>query len=610
MKSYFRILGFGSPYTSDIPRYFVFAMFATIFGLLNFTLLIPFLSLMFETGQATEKTMVKQLPEFYFGIEYFKDVFNFYFNQILVTEGKEGALKFVCSIIIVSVLVSNISRYIAQRTIGDIKARVVKNLRRSVYNRLLDFELGFFTNEKKGDMMARVTSDVQEIEISVIDTFSTFLRDPIIIISYFVALFFISTELTQFVILYLPISFFLLAEITKRIKRSARMSQGYLGEILGVVDETMSGIRIIKGFVAEKFMRNRFEKINDNYANVYRSMAYKREFSSPLSEFLGVSLVTGMLLYGGLLIIRGNSDLSPEEFLPYIFILVQILVPIKSVTNSFSQIQRGLVAGDRIFQLLDRKIQVSEVAKPIELKDFNSTIEYSNVSFAYESDLVLSDVNLSISKGQTIALVGPSGGGKSTLADLLPRFYDPVSGEIKIDGIPIQHISFASLRKQMGIVTQESILFNDTVFNNIAFGIPNARQEDVEHAAKIANAHDFILKTEDGYQTIIGERGMKLSGGQRQRISIARAVLKNPPILILDEATSALDNESEKLVQEALTNLMKNRTSIVIAHRLSTIQHADEIVVIEKGKIVERGNHEILINAGGLYSKLHKLIAE
>mgnify|MGYP003856343611 CR=1 FL=1 len=610
MKSYFRILAFGRPYTTDIPRYFVFAMFATVFGLLNFTLLIPFLSLLFETGQTAEQKAVTQLPEFYLGVEYFKDVFNFYFNQILAKEGKEGALKFVCAIIIVSVLTSNICRYFAQRTIGNIKTRVVKRLRSKVYNRLLDFEIGFFTNEKKGDMMSRVTTDVQEIEISVIDSFSTFLRDPITIISYFTALFLISVELSQFVLLYLPITFFILAEITKRIKKSSQMSQGFLGEILSVVDETMSGIRIIKGFVAEKFMRDRFEKINDNYATVFRSMAYKREISSPLSEFLGVSLVTGMLLYGGLLIIRGDSDLSPEEFLPYIFILVQILVPIKSVSNSFSHIQRGLVAGERIFQLLDRKVQVEEVPKPIELKDFNSSIEYNNVSFAYDSELVLSNVNLTISKGQTIALVGPSGGGKSTLADLLPRFYDPVSGEIKIDGIPIQHISFASLRKQMGIVTQESILFNDTVFNNIAFGMPDARQEDVERAAKIANAHDFILKTEAGYQTVIGERGMKLSGGQRQRISIARAVLKNPPILILDEATSALDNESEKLVQEALTNLMKNRTSIVIAHRLSTIQHADEIVVVEKGKVVERGKHEVLINAGGLYSKLHSLIAE
>lgn len=610
MKSYFRILSFGAPYYTDVPKYFIFAMLATVFGLLNFTLLIPFLDILFETGHQSSQEAVTQLPDFYFGFDYLKDVFNYYFNTYLKAEGKEGALKFVCIIIIISVFISNLCRYIAQRTIGDVKARVVKNLRKKVYYRLLDFELGFFTTEKKGDMMSRVTNDVQEIEISVIGTFSTFLKDPITIISYFVALFIISAELTQFVFLYLPVSFFLLAEITKRIKKSAKMSQGYLGEILGVVDETMSGFRIIKGFVAERFMKQRFDKVNESYANVFRSMAYKRELSSPMSEFLGVSLVTGMLFYGGLLILQGDSDLQPAEFLPYILILVQLLMPIKSISNSFSQIQRGLVAGERIFNLLDRKIKVVEKENPQVLDSFNSRIEYDNVSFAYESDMVLKDVSITIEKGKTVALVGPSGGGKSTLADLLPRFYDPVAGEIKIDGMPIQNLSFGSLRKLMGIVTQESILFNDTIFNNIAFGMPDAKEEDVIKAAKIANAHDFILKTEEGYQTVIGERGMKLSGGQRQRISIARAVLKNPPILILDEATSALDNESEKLVQEALTNLMKNRTSIVIAHRLSTIQHADEIVVIQRGRVVERGTHSTLLEGEGLYRKLHGAAVE
>ena len=610
MKLYLRILRFGKPYSADVPKYFVFALLATVFGVLNFTLLIPFLDILFDNGNETSRQAATELPEFYLGVNYFTELFNFYFNHYLQLYGKEGALKFVCVIIIISVFTSNIFRYFAQRTMGNVKTRVVKNLRKSVYHRLLDFELAFFTNEKKGDMMARVTSDVQEIEISVIDTFSTFLRDPITIISYFVALFLISTELTQFVFLYLPVSFFILAEITKRIKRSAIMGQGYLGEILSVVDETMGGVRIIKGFVAERFMKSRFDRVNEGYAGVYRSMINKKEFSSPLSEFLGVTLVTGMLLYGGLLILRGDSDLKSTEFLPYIFILVQILVPIKAVSNSFSHIQRGLVAGGRIFALLDRKIPIQEIDQPVQLDSFRSKIEYDQVTFAYESEIVLKDISITIEKGKTIALVGPSGGGKSTLADLLPRFYDPIAGEIRIDGVPIRDLSFESLRKLMGIVTQESILFNDTIFNNIAFGMPDAKEEDIIRAARIANAHEFILKTEDGYQTVIGERGMKLSGGQRQRISIARAVLKNPPILILDEATSALDNESEKLVQEALMNLMKNRTSIVIAHRLSTIQYADEIVVIERGRIVERGTHDSLLEGHGLYRKLHGAIAE
>jgi len=609
MKSYLKILGFGRPYKTDIPVYFICALCATLFSLLNFTLLIPLLDVLFNTTPAPNNT-VQHLPEFSLGIAYFKDLFNYYFNSYLLKEGKAAALIFVCAVIMVSVFIGNISRYMAQRTLGNVKAKVIKNLRQSIYYKLIGFELGFFTHEKKGDIMSRITSDVQEIEISVVDTFSALFRDPITIISYFIALFLISTELTQFVLLYFPISFFLLAELTKRLKKSAAMSQSYLGEILGVTDETMSGIRIIKSFVGEKFMRNKFDKINDNYARIYRSMAYKKEFASPLAEFLGVTLVTGMLLYGGLLILNNHSDLKSTEFLPYIFILVQVLVPIKAISNSFSNIQRGLAAGDRIFSLLNRSVKVTEPVNPITHEAFKENIVYENVSFAYESEMVLKDINLSIEKGKTIALVGPSGGGKSTMADLLPRFYDPIAGEIKIDGVGIHTLSFASLRGLMGIVTQESILFNDSIFNNIAFGLPNADKEEVVRAAKIANAHDFIMQTENGYETEIGERGMKLSGGQRQRLSIARAVLRNPPILILDEATSALDNESEKLVQEALTNLMKNRTSIVIAHRLSTIQHADEIIVIEKGQIIEKGSHAQLIEQNGLYRKLHGTYVE
>lgn len=610
MKLYLRILGFGAPYRADVPIYFICAFLATLFGLLNFTFLIPLLEVLFSSKEIDQITKPEHLPAFGFSLNYFTELFNYYFHSYLARDGKKAALIFVCEIIICSVFLSNFFRYFAQRTMGNIKARVIRNIREKLYDKLLDLELGFFTNEKKGDIMSRLTSDVQEIESSVVDTFTTIFRDPLTIISYFVALFLISSQLTQFVILYLPVSFIILAELIRRIKRKATLSQSFLSQLMGVVDETMTGIRIVKGFVAEKFMREKFQKLNSDYSRVYRSMAYKREFASPLSEFLGVSLVTGMLLYGGLLILDNQSDLKPEEFLPYIFILVQILVPIKALSNSFSQVQRGLAAGERIFSIVDRPVRIDEKPQSIDLKPFKEKIEYDNVSFAYESELVLKNIHLSIEKGKTIALVGPSGGGKTTLADLLPRFYDPVQGEIRIDGIPIDQCSFSSLRKQMGIVTQDSILFNDTIFNNIAFSTPSASKEEVVHAAKIANAHEFILKTENGYDTVIGERGMKLSGGQRQRISIARAVLKNPPILILDEATSALDTESEKLVQEALMNLMKNRTSIVIAHRLSTIQDADEIIVIERGRIIERGSHEDLIHAEGLYRKLHGAYTE
>jgi ATP-binding cassette, subfamily B, bacterial MsbA len=605
MKSYLRILSFGKPYNTDIPKFFIFAFFATVFGLLNFTLLIPLLEVLFNPEPQQTAVTVTSFPEFYVGVDYLTDVFNYFFDSVLREKGKKSALLFVCGVIICSVLMSNIFRYFASRAMIKIKSRVIKNIRESVFHKLVDFELGFFTNEKKGDMLSRITNDVQEIETTVVDTFTVILRDPINIICYFAALFMISAELTQFVLLYLPISFIMLAEFIKRLKKSATMSQSYLGEIVGLVDEAMSGIRVVKGFNAEGFVKGKFDNINDNYSRVYRSIANKRDIASPLSEFLGVTLVTGMLLYGGLLILDNESDLKSTEFLPFLFILIQILVPIKAISNSFSHIQRGLVAGERIFSLLDRKVKITEDPQPVEITEFKDKITFENVSFAYESDMVLKDINLTVEKGKTIALVGPSGGGKSTTADLLPRFYDPIAGQICIDGIPVHKATFASLRKLMGIVSQESILFNDTIFSNIAFGMPDARMEDVERAARIANAHEFIEKTENGYQTVIGERGMKLSGGQRQRLNIARAVFKNPPILILDEATSALDNESEKLVQHALTNLMKNRTSIVIAHRLSTIQNADEIIVIERGRIVERGTHDTLISKGGLYKKLH-----
>lgn len=610
MNHYFRILSFGKPYKLDAVLYFICALLATLFGLLNYTLLIPLLQVLFDPENAQQTNPVTAKPSFEFSVDYLLTFFNYYFQYYLDQYGKVGGLKFVCAVIVVSVLLSNIFRYLSQRIMGNLKARVIGNLRKSIFYSLVNMEIGFFTHEKKGDIMSRVTNDVQEIETSVVHTFSTIFRDPITIIATFFYLYQISGELTNFVLVYMPISALLLAEVVRRIKKKAKKTQAALGEILGMVDETMSGIRIIKGFVAEKFILGKFDNMNERYRSLFRSMSHKREIASPLSEFLGVCLVTGILLYGGMLILNGTSDLSSKEFIPFIFILAQILVPIKALSNSFSNIQRGLIAGERIFTLLDRKPVIIESPKAIEFDGFRESIEYRNLSFAYNEEPVLRNIDLTIEKGKTIALVGPSGGGKSTLADLLPRFYDPNEGEILIDGVPIRNCTLSSLRKQMGIVTQESILFNDSIFNNIAFGMPQTNPDDVIRAAKIANAHDFIMQTEDGYETVIGERGMKLSGGQRQRLSIARAVLKNPPILILDEATSALDNESEKLVQEALTNLMKNRTSIVIAHRLSTIQHADEIIVIEKGRIIERGRHDELILSDGLYRKLHGAYTE
>jgi len=430
------------------------------------------------------------------------------------------------------------------------------------------------------------------------------LKEPITIIVYFAILFTISFKLTLFTLLVLPFTGGVLAEIIKRLKRQARQSQESLGRIVNILDETFGGIRVVKAFNARGFIIKKMEDESDYYRKVNKSMSYKNELASPVSEVLGVIIVAAIIFFGGNMVLSEDSTLKPEVFLGFLAIFAMIIQPAKAFSNGITALQKGTASANRIFEVIDTVPAIQNHPNAVSLDHFKDRIQFVNVTFAYNDNPVLKNINLEIPKGKMVALVGPSGGGKSTLADLIPRFYDPSSGEVQIDGLPITRYEIKSLRQHMGIVTQESILFNDTIFNNIAFGMPNATLEEVAQAAKVANAHDFILQSEHGYNTVIGERGSKLSGGQRQRLSIARAVLKNPPILILDEATSALDTESEKLVQEALFNLMKNRTSIVIAHRLSTIQHADEIVVIQDGKIVERGTHEQLTQLGGIYRKL------
>jgi subfamily B ATP-binding cassette protein MsbA len=518
-----------------------------------------------------------------------------------------GTLYFVCSIIVVSVFLANLFTYLSGVVLAKVKAIVIKRMRMDIFSQVSKLHIGYFSNERKGDLMSKMTNDVQEVENSIVQSLRVVFREPATIILYFAVLFLMSVKLTLFTILIIPISGALIGSITRKLKKTAVQSQQSLGRIVNILDETLGGMRVIKAFNAEGFMTKKFDLETDFYADVNVNMARKNELASPISQFMGVFVVAGILVYGGSMVLSGESELSASDFITYIIIFTQVLNPAKEISRAVSSIQRGIASAERIFEVVDTESQIKSPLAPKTLEVFQKSIVFEQVRFAYQDQNVLNNISFELKAGKTIALVGPSGGGKSTLADLVPRFYDPTGGKILLDGVDLREFEIHQLRNLMGIVTQESILFNDTVFNNIAFGIENVTESQVIEAAKIANAHSFIVEMEAGYHTSIGERGSKLSGGQRQRISIARAVLKNPPILILDEATSALDSESELLVQEALTKLMSNRTTLVIAHRLSTIQHADEILVIERGEIVQRGTHSQLNQIEGLYQKLSNI---
>ncbi len=607
MKVYLRLLRFARPYGDFLPLYLVYMTLGIFFGIANFTLLIPLLNVLFGTPDAHTVAAPSSLPAFSLTSEYIQAVFNFYFSKVIATQGKRGALAYVCGVIIASVFFSNVFRYLGQRLLTRVRARVVQNLRSSLYNRILDLELGYFSNERKGDLMSRLTNDVHEVEISVVNTITAVFKEPLTIVGFFLILFKMSAQLTVFTLVLLPISGGIIASVSKRLRKQAAMSQSTLGSMLSVIDETLGSIRVIKGFNARNYILEKFRAQNDQYAQTTQNIDNTRDLASPFSEFAGVAVVAGLLYYGGTLVLSGQAGLSASAFITYIILFSQILTPAKALSGAFSNIQRGLVAGERVLRVIDTEPTIRDRPDAEVLPDFAEQIELRDVNFTYGDKPVLYDLNLTIKKGQTVALVGPSGGGKSTLADLLPRFYDPSAGQVLIDGHDVRDCTLHSVRAQMGIVTQESILFNDTIYNNIKFNT-EATEEEVIAAAKTANAHDFIIHSPEGYQTMIGDRGGRLSGGQRQRLSIARAILRNPPILILDEATSALDTESEKLVQEALTRLMASRTSLVIAHRLSTVRHADEIVVLQHGRIVERGTHdELLRHEGGLYQRLSQL---
>jgi subfamily B ATP-binding cassette protein MsbA len=602
MNTFFRILSYANKLPTRLIFFFSYSILGIIFGAFNIVLVMPMLKTLFN--EIEEVTSVPPLPPFELSVDYIINVFNHYFLRVALDRGPLDALLFVCALIVVCVVLANLFRYLERVMATKIRVDLVKNIRMDIFKKVTLLHIGYFNNERKGDLISRFTNDVSEVETAVMNSLKAVLKEPITIIVYFFVLFTISPQLTLFTLLVLPITGGALAEIIKRLKRQARQSQESLGRILNILDETFSGMRVIKAFNARNFVIDKIESESAFYRKTSKSMAYKNELASPVSEILGVIIIAGIIFYGGNMVLSENSSLEPAAFMTFLAMFAMIIQPAKNFSNGITSLQRGTASANRIFSVIDQQPVITSKPGAIVLKDFRQAIEFKNVSFAYSTEPVLKNINLKVEKGKTIALVGPSGGGKSTLADLVPRFYDPTGGDVTIDGLSLRDVELESLRRLIGVVTQESILFNDTIFNNIAFGMPHVKEEDVIRAARVANAHEFIEQTENGYQTFIGERGSKLSGGQRQRLSIARAVLKNPPILILDEATSALDSESERLVQDALFNLMKNRTSIVIAHRLSTIQHADEIIVIQQGEIVERGSHDQLNNMNGLYRKL------
>ncbi len=604
MKIYFRLLSFAKPIEKFAIPYIITTLFAIIFNTFLFTLLGPIMNTIFLDDSQDKITKVVKTSS----INPMK-IFSQYVDEIIVMHDKVYALQVICIVIVITVFLANFFRYFSQRYMEDLRVHTLLNMRKAVFNNVMNLHVGYFNNERKGDIISKVASDVQVVQFSVTNTLQVVFKEPVQLIFFIGVLLSISIKLTLFSLLVIPVSGFIISKIVKRLKQQSTESHQSFAKMIGFLDEALGGIKIIKAFNATLRIKEKFDDENKFYSNLNRKMARRQQLASPVSQTLGVLVVVFILLYGGGMILTGKGDLAADEFIVYLATFSQIMQPIKALTDSFSGIHNGIAAGERVLELIDTKPDVVNKLNSKVLSKFENELIFENVSFNYGDKEILKNININIKKGTTVALVGPSGGGKSTLMDLIPRFHDPKTGILKIDGQNYQDLTVESIRKQMGTVNQESILFNDTIFNNIAFGKPEATEVEVIAAAKVANAHEFIVGTEDGYQSFVGDRGNKLSGGQKQRICIARAILDNPPIMLLDEATSALDTESERLVQDALNNLMQNRTSIVIAHRLSTIQHADNIIVIDKGTVVETGSHSELIKRNGLYNRLIEMQA-
>lgn len=593
---------FVGPYKKYVGLNIFCNIVSTIFSLFSFALIIPILEILFKTS----KKVYEYMP-FEWSVDVIKNNAYCWVSNYIDENGGIQTLVVLGVFLVVMTLFKTGTAYLASYYIVPLRTGLVRDIRNQMYRKIVDLNLGFFHTQKKGDILSRMTSDVVEVENSIMSSIELLSKNPVMIIVYIAIMLILSWKLTLFVLMVLPVAGFIMGKVGKSLKKKSLVSQQQTGQLISQIEETLGGLRVVKAFNAEKAVSKRFGEMNDMLRDTINKVNRRYMLAHPMSEFLGTTTIAIVLGFGGMLILEDNSSLSAAEFIYYLVIFYSIINPAKDLSKAMYSIEKGMASLERIDAVLSAENPLKEVKNAEPLKPFSKGIEYNNVWFKYADEWILKGVDLKIEKGKTVALVGQSGSGKSTMVDLLPRFYDVNEGSITVDGVDVRNLTLFDLRSLMGNVNQEAILFNDTIFNNITFGVENATQEQVEAAARIANAHDFIMETEDGYQTNIGDRGGRLSGGQRQRISIARAILKNPAILILDEATSALDTESEKLVQEALENLMKNRTTIVIAHRLSTIKNADEICVMHEGQIVERGKHDELLAMNGYYKKLHQM---